>query len=122
MLKINQVFTKIFLLFVSIFSIFLITAYFSLKPQIEFLDAYNQTWIKLVIASVIVLVIIYFFIKSVSYKLTQDAEKFQNYLEEVSNKNYQAVVKIKYFHEFLEMSLRLKNLVKRLNNKDSKKK
>ena len=122
MLKINQVFTKIFLLFVSIFSIFLITAYFSLKPQIEFLDAYNQTWIKLAITSVIVLVIIYFFIKSVSYKLTQDAEKFQNYLEEISNKNYQAVVKIKYFYEFLEMSLRLKNLVKRLNNKDSKKK
>jgi len=121
-LKINQVFTKIFLLFVSIFSIFLITAYFSLKPKIELLDSYNQTWIKLVIASVIVLVIIYFFIKSVSYKLTQDAEKFQNYLEEISNKNYQAVVKIKYFYEFLEMSLRLKNLVKRLNNKDSKKK
>ena len=57
-----------------------------------------------------------------SNKLSQDVKEFQKYLEEVSNKNYQAVVKIKYFHEFLEMSLRLKNIVKRLNNKDTKKK
>ena len=122
MLKINQVFTKLFLLFVTTFSIFFITTYFLLKPQIELLDAYNQTWIKLAIASVVVQVLIYFFIKSVSYKLTQDTEEFQNYLDEVSNKNYHAVIKIKYFHEFLEMSLRLKNIIKRLKNKDTKKK
>ena len=122
MLKINQVFTKLFLLFTTSFYMFFITIYLLFKPQVELLDAYNQTWIKLTIASMVILVIIYFFIKSVSYKLTQDVEEFQNYLEEVSNKNYQAVIKIKYFYEILEMSLHLKNIVKRLNHREVKKK
>ena len=122
MLKINQTFMKLFLLFAVALFIFFITTYFSLKPQAELLEAYNQVWIKLSIAFMFILAFIYFAIKNISYKLSQDVEEFQSYLEELSNKNYRAVVKIKYFREFLEMSLRLKNIVKRLNNKDTKKK
>lgn len=122
MFKINQVFLRLFLLFAISLFVFFIIIYFSLKPQLELIEAYNQIWIKLGVVSLFVLSFIYFIIKKMSDKLSQDIKEFLNYLEEVSNKNYQAVIKIKYFYEFLEMSLRLKNIVKRLNNKDSKKK
>ena len=125
MLKINQIFTKLFFAFVVAFLIFFVTTYFSLKLTIigpAAIDVYNEVWIKLGIASIFILIIVYLTVKSMSYKLLEDVEHFQDYLEEISNKNYQAVVKIKYFHDFLEMSLRLKNIIKRLNNKDSKKK
>ena len=122
MLKINQTFFRLFLIFTISFFLLFVTTYFSLRPAVELLEAYNDTWIKLGIAFLFILVLIYLSIKSVSYKLSEDVEHFQDYLEEVSNKNYQAVVNIKYFHEFLEMSLHLKNVVKRLNNKDTKKK
>ena len=125
MFKINQVFIKLFFLFALLFFIFSATTYFLLKPistELAVIDAYNGVWINLGLVSVFILFILYYIIKNISNKLSQDVEEFQNYLEEVSNKNYQAVVKIKYFHDFLEMSLRLKNIIKRLNNKQTKKK
>jgi len=124
-LKIDQTFSKLFFLIAISFFIFLIVSYFSLKSIIvdaQNIELYNQVWIMLGALYIFILILIYLSIKSINYKLSEDIEHFQDYLEEVSNKNYQAVVIIKYFHEFLEMSLRLKNVVKRLNNRDTKKK
>ena len=125
MLKIDQTFSKLFFLIAISFFIFLIVSYFSLKSIIvdaQNIELYNQVWIMLGALYIFILILIYLSIKSINYKLSEDIGHFQDYLEEVSNKNYQAVVIIKYFHEFLEMSLRLKNVVKRLNNRDTKKK
>ena len=125
MLKIGQSFTKLFFLIAVSFILFLVASYFSFYLIIvnaENIELYNQVWMILGTLSIFILLLIYFSIKSFSNKITEDTEHFQDYLEEVSNKNYEAVVIIKYFHEFLEMSLRLKNVVKRLKNKDSKKK
>jgi len=124
-LKIDQTFSKLFFLIAISFFIFLIVSYFSLKSIIvdaQNIELYNQVWIMLGALYIFILILIYLSIKSINYKLSEDIGHFQDYLEEVSNKNYQAVVIIKYFHEFLEMSLRLKNVVKRLNNRDTKKK
>ncbi|HLD22313.1 MAG TPA: HAMP domain-containing sensor histidine kinase, partial [Sulfuricurvum sp.] len=43
------------------------------------------------------------------------------YLDEVSAKNYRAVLKPEYFREFLQISIMLKNLVKKLHNRDKQK-
>ena len=125
MLKIDKTFTKLFFLIAILFLLFIVVSYFSLKLIIvdsENIELYNQVWMILGALYLFILTLIYLSIKSINYKLSEDIEHFQDYLEEVSNKNYQAVVKIKYFHEFLEMSLRFKNIIKRLNNKHSKKK
>ena len=125
MLKIDKTFTKLFFLIAISFFLFIIVSYFSLKLIIvdsENIELYNQVWMILGALYLFILTLVYLSIKSINYKLSEDIEHFQDYLEEVSNKNYQAVVKIKYFHEFLEMSLRFKNIIKRLNNKHSKKK
>ena len=125
MLKIDQTFSKLFFLIAISFFLFLVVSYFSLKLIIvdsENIELYNQVWMMLGALYLFILTLVYLSIKSINYKLSEDIEHFQDYLEEVSNKNYQAVVKIKYFHEFLEMSMRFKNIIKRLNNKYSKKK
>ena len=125
MLKIDQTFTKLFFQIAISFLLFLTVSYFSLKSIIvdaENIELYNQVWMILGGLYVFILILIYLSIKSINYKLSEDIEHFQGYLEEVSNKNYESVVIIKYFHEFLEMSLRFKNIVKRLNNRDTKKK
>ncbi len=125
MLKIDKTFTKLFFLIAILFLLFIVVSYFSLKLIIvdsENIELYNQVWMMLGALYLFILTLVYLSIKSINYKLSEDIEHFQDYLEEVSNKNYQAVVKIKYFHEFLEMSLRFKNIIKRLNNKHSKKK
>ena len=125
MLKIDKTFTKLFFLIAKLFLLFIVVSYFSLKLIIvdsENIELYNQVWMMLGALYLFILTLVYLSIKSINYKLSEDIEHFQDYLEEVSNKNYQAVVKIKYFHEFLDMSLRFKNIIKRLNNKHSKKK
>ena len=125
MLKIDKTFTKLFFLIAILFLLFIVVSYFSLKLIIvdsENIELYNQVWMMLGALYLFILTLVYLSIKSINYKLSEDIEHFQDYLEEVSNKNYQAVVKIKYFHEFLDMSLRFKNIIKRLNNKHSKKK
>lgn len=125
MLKISQTLTKLFSLVAVSFTLFLVASYFSFKLMIvnpENIEIYNQVWIILIALALFILLLIYFSIKNTRDKFLEDVEHFQDYIEEISNKNYQAVVKIKYFHEFLEMSLHLKNVVKRLKNKESKKK
>jgi len=124
-LKIDRTFTKLFFLIAISFLLFLVVSYFVLKLIIvntENIELYNQVWMILLALFIFIMLLIYFSIESIKYKFAEDIEHFQGYINEISDKNYKAVVKIKYFHEFLEMSLRLKNVVKRLNNKEIKKK
>jgi len=124
-LKINQTFTKLFIFIFIAFFVLFISSYFSIKLfliQPENVEKYNYIWMILGTLFVFILLLLYFFVQSMSYKLSQDVEELHEYLEEVSDKNYEAVIKIRYFQEFLEMSLRLKNIIKRLKNKNTKKK
>jgi two-component system, OmpR family, phosphate regulon sensor histidine kinase PhoR len=56
-----------------------------------------------------------------SKKVQYDIDQITDYLGEISEKNYKAVVKTRYFNEFLYISLLLKNLVKKLANREKKK-
>jgi two-component system phosphate regulon sensor histidine kinase PhoR len=56
-----------------------------------------------------------------SRKIRYDIAELSSYLEEISNKNYKAVVKPQYFTEFLQISLLLKNLVKKLAKREKQK-
>lgn len=61
----------------------------------------------------------------VAYKLSKkiryDMMQITDYLEEISDKNYKAIVKPEYFSEFLYIALTLKNLAKKLNNREKQK-
>ena len=69
----------------------------------------------------VLLTIVYFILKKILNRVQEDIDEVTLYLKEISeNKNYEAVVQIKYYLEFLQMSLLLKNIVKRLKQKDKK--
>jgi signal transduction histidine kinase len=72
-----------------------------------------------------VFVLVTFFAIFISYKMSEriryDINQITQYLDEISNKNYKAVIKPQYFKEFLQISLLLKNLVKKLASRDKQK-
>ncbi len=82
---------------------------------------FYSLWMKLFVIFIIVLVIAAYVSKQMSLKVVYDIEQIANYLDEVSNKNYKSVIKTKYFYEFLQISLLLKNLVKKLSKNEKKK-
>jgi two-component system phosphate regulon sensor histidine kinase PhoR len=67
------------------------------------------------------IVIALFISYKMSKKIHYDIVQIVRYLEEISNKNYKAVIKTKYFTEFLQISLQLKNLAKKLHTRDKQK-
>ncbi len=56
-----------------------------------------------------------------SKRIRYDIAQITRYLDDISNKNYKAVVKTRYFNEFLQISLLLKNLVKKLASREKQK-
>ena len=56
-----------------------------------------------------------------SRKVRYDIDELSAYLEQISEKNYKAIVKPRYFTEFLQISLLLKNLVKKLAKRERQK-
>jgi signal transduction histidine kinase len=56
-----------------------------------------------------------------SKKIRYDIEQITSYLEELSNKNYKAIIQTKYFNEFLQISVLLKDLAKKLHNRSRQK-
>ncbi len=82
---------------------------------------FYSLWIKLFFVFAIIVVIAAFISKNMSQKIVYDIEQITKYLDEVSNKNYKAIIKTKYFFEFLQISLLLKNLVKKLSKNEKKK-
>lgn len=61
----------------------------------------------------------------ISYKMSKkiqyDIAQITQYLDEISNNNYKAVIKTRFFNEFLQISLLLKNLVKKLQSREKQK-
>ncbi len=61
----------------------------------------------------------------IAYKISKKAHydilQITHYLDQISAKNYRAVLKPEYFREFLQISIMLKNLVKKLHNRDKQK-
>lgn len=82
---------------------------------------FYSLWTKLFFVFMGIVIVATFISRNMSQKVLHDISQITNYLDEVSNKNYKAVVKTKYFYEFLQISLLLKNLVKKLSKNEKKK-
>ncbi len=82
------------------------------------MENFYSLFIKLVLAFSSFIVIAIVMTVVMSRRISHDVKQISFYLEEISNKNYKAVLKTQYFSEFLEIALSLKNLVKKLNHRD----
>ena len=87
----------------------------------QIMDDFYSLWIKLFFVFALVTIGASFISRAMSQKVLYDITQITKYLDEVSNKNYKAIIKTKYFYEFLQISLLLKNLVKKLNKNEKKK-
>jgi signal transduction histidine kinase len=76
---------------------------------------------RLIIIMVLFLVVVVYISYRLSARIQEDIDGVITYLEEIGNKNYKAVMKAQNFSEFLVVALQLKNLVKKLSNRDKQK-
>ncbi len=96
--------------------------YIRLSMSLEqIMEEFYLLWQKLFLVFVGIVLVATFVSRQMSSRILYDISQITNYLDEISNKNYRAVVKTKYFYEFLQISLLLKNLVKKLSKNDKKK-
>lgn len=86
------------------------------------LSDFHSLYIKLFLSISLAFAIAFYIFKNINKKILYDIEQIRLYLEKISNKKYNAVVKVKHFYEFLHISLMLKNIVKKLHSKDKHKK
>jgi two-component system phosphate regulon sensor histidine kinase PhoR len=87
----------------------------------KLMENFYSLWIKLAVLFLVILLLAFYASKRMSERVLYDIEQLTHYLDEISNKNYKAIIKTKYFYEFLQISLLLKNLVKKLSNRDKQK-
>ena len=82
---------------------------------------FYELWIKLAGSFALFIMISLFVAFKISKKAQYDIAQITHYLHEISAKNYTATLKPEYFREFLQITLLLKNLVKKLRNRDKQK-
>lgn len=87
----------------------------------QIMHDFYSLWIRLFFIFIGIVIFATYISKKMSQRIVYDISQITNYLDEVSNKNYKAVIKTKYFYEFLQISLLLKNLVKKLSKNEKKK-
>ena len=85
------------------------------------IEAFNLVWLKISLVFLVLMIIAYYVLRSLKNKVYEDLDSISQYLYEVSeNKNYEKSVKIKHYIEFLQIAVALKNIIKRLAQKDKK--
>jgi len=77
-------------------------------------------WLLLAVVWFVVFGIVVMMLHTLHKKLDEDIAALSYYLRKLDNKNYDAEIKIQNYLEFLEIVLLLKNLVKRLYNREKK--
>ncbi|WP_298690411.1 HAMP domain-containing sensor histidine kinase [uncultured Sulfuricurvum sp.] len=98
------------------------TLYFRLSMSLEgVMNHFYMLWTRFVAAFAVLVVIALLIAYNISKKARHDIIQITQYLDQVSAKNYKAVLRPEYFREFLQISILLKNLVKKLHNRDKQK-
>jgi len=87
----------------------------------KLMEDFYALWYRLAIVFTAFVIIGLFIALKISKKIRHDLFQITEYLREVSDKHYKAIVKPEYFPEFLYIALTLKNLAKKLNNRDKQK-
>ena len=90
-------------------------------PLNTIMSNFYTLWSRLIIIFVIFMVLGLIAAYQMSKRVRYDIEQIVLYLNEISNKNYKAVIKTEYFKEFLHIALNLKDLAKKLATRDKQK-
>jgi signal transduction histidine kinase len=98
------------------------TLFFRLSMSLDrVMDHFYTLWLKLFAAFSVLMVFSLIIAYNISKKARHDITQITRYLDDISAKNYKSILKPEYFREFLQISILLKNLVKKLHNRDKQK-
>jgi len=103
---------KIALLFLFLFALVILCIKIDLQE--------TTLWISLALAFSVAFLFVVAMINNLHKKLTEDIDALAHYLKKIDAKEYDAKIEIKNYLDFLELSLLLKNLVKRVVQKEKK--
>ncbi len=128
----KDIYKKFFVAVIGLFSVVFALAYVLLKdlllehlsPEhdniLQILDSYNTIWAEVLFAFVLFGIVAFLYIKKLHDALLEDLQHLDEYMQEINKKNYDAIIQIQHYTEFLKISLIFKNLVKRLKQKEKK--
>jgi len=96
--------------------------YFRLSiPLNRVMSEFYDLWFRLITVFSLFIGLSLIMAYRLSKKVKHDIDQITDYLKEISEKNYKAIIKPNYFSEFLYVAVTLKNLAKKLNNRDKQK-
>ncbi len=131
----SDILLSVMLSFSLSFILFIVIAYFRLETlflllsntqtssQALLLEAYNAVWLELVALFLMLFFIVFYVTSRLSKRIREEMENLNEYLHRISQKkDYAAPFHVKHYLEFLTISIHLKNVIKRLYNREKKKK
>jgi len=129
----KDIFFKVFLLIVGVAILFYLVTYSYFKyftievlanknlSSTQIINEFNSISIELALVTIVLVGILFILLKKTTKKILDDLNELNHYVEDISqNKNYDAVIHIKNYIEFLQISIQLKNIIKRVYKKDKK--
>ena len=111
----EQIKLKYLLLFLVSVFLTLYGAYRYLKPLVENTASLSMVFFFLGLSMFFLSVIVFYYLKKQNEHLLEDVEELSEHILDISDKEYTTNINIKYYSEFLQISLLLKNIIKRLN-------
>jgi hypothetical protein len=81
----------------------------------------NNVWFILAFLLICVYMTTFITFHSLYKRVKEDLDALTYYLKQIDAKEYTAPLKVKHYLEFLEVTLLLKNLIKRVYNREKKK-
>jgi ABC-type multidrug transport system fused ATPase/permease subunit len=106
---------------VSIFFVSFISSFFLFDFLLYIFLGENTPFVLLGVVTLILILFIYWVSLYLSRRIERDMLALKEYTKKISeSKEYQASIKIENYFEFLESSIYLKNIAKRLSQKEKK--
>lgn len=126
----DELYVKVVVLFLLCFFIFFLLSYtlmhsfllhLDLIENEKVLEEFYFVWGEIALFGTLLCASFFYIYRKIMQKLFMEQKAFKEFLYELSaNKNYGVHYKAKYYKEYLEMGLLLKNIVKRLHRKGKK--
>ena len=120
MLKLQkQLFRRITAIYIAIFALFFLFTFFVLKLFLP-LESLVYVISSVFIVFIILSLLFFLFLRHYFKNIEKDINAITQYTHDINEKEYTSEVKIMHYVEFLHLSVLLKNIAKRLYQKDKK--
>jgi len=115
----KQLFKKLAFIYATSFSLFLIFTFVVLKLFLPLETAFYIGAV-IVVMFVVFSLLFFLFLRFYLQNIETDLDAITKYIQDINEKEYASEVKIVHYVEFLHLSVLMKNIAKRLYQRDKK--